>query len=193
MDVVFKIRRADLKRILRELQANRGRHSKSDQVSVLVSEYAATFRAPGTDSEYPVHGISPGVAHLPIAMLERITEMRTTNELELRFTDGAVLCGKSTVRHQAITVGNIPNIHVQVPINPSSFELVVIGRVLGEALVAEQGLGDRLQKATKQMNFAVSSAASCLACFGVTEAGVKLLVEAAIEDAQADIRKGVFA
>jgi hypothetical protein len=60
-------------------------------------------------------------------------------------------------------------------------------------LVAEQGIGDRLQKATEQMNFAVSSAASCLACFAVTEAGVKLLVEAAIEDAQADIRKGVFA
>jgi hypothetical protein len=158
----------------------------------LVSEYAATFRAPGTDSEYPVHGISPGVAYLPIAALDRIVEMRTANELELRFTDGAVLCGKATVRNQTIKVGGVPDTRVQVPIDPSPFEVVVIGRVLGDALVAEQGLGDRLQRATEQMNLAVSSAACCLGRFGVTEAGVKLLVEAAIEDAQASIRRGLF-
>ena len=192
MDVVFNIRRSDLKRVLRELQANRGQHSKTDHVSILVSEFAATFRAPGTDSEYPVHGISPGVAHLPIGVLDRITEMRTTNELELRFTDGAVLCGKATVRHEAVTVGNVPDIRVQVPIDPSPFELVVIGRVLGETLVAEQGLSGRLQKATEQMNLAISSAASCLERFGVTEARVRLLVEAAIDDAQGNIRRGVF-
>jgi hypothetical protein len=118
--------------------------------------------------------------------------MRTANELELRFTAGAIMCGKATVRHKAITLGHIPDIRVQVPIDPSPFELVVIGRVLGEALIAEQGLETRLQKATEQMNLAVSSAASCLARFGVTEAGVRLLVEAAIEDAQPNIRKGVY-
>lgn len=192
MDVVFRIRRKDLGQVLRQLQVNRGRQSKSDQVSVLVSEYAATFRAPGTDSEYPVHGISPGVAHLPIAVLGRIADMRTANEIELRFTEGAVLCGKATVRHKAITLGNIPDVRVQVPIDPSPFELVVIGRVLGEAIVAEQGLQERLKRATEQMNLAVASAASCLSPFSVTEASIRLLVEAAIEIAQANIRRGVY-
>jgi hypothetical protein len=190
--VVFRIRRKDLRQALRELQANRGREAQTAIVNILISEYAGTFRAPGTDSEYPVHGISPGVARLPLAVLERIMDMRAADELELRITDGAVLCGKATVRHESITVGNIPDGRVQVPIDPSPFQLVVIGRVLGEVLIAEQGLGDRLQKATEQMSLAVSSAASCLGSFGVSESGVRLLVEAAIEDAQADIRKGVF-
>jgi hypothetical protein len=192
MDVVFTIRRKDLMQVLRQLKANRGRLSDTDLVSVLVSEYAATFRALGTDSEYPVHGIAPGVVQMPIEMLDRIPKMRTSDELELHFKAGEVLCGKSAVRHNAITLGHIPDIRVQVPIDPSPFELVVIGRVLGDALVAEQGLEDRLQKAAAQMNLAISSATSCLGSFGVSEAGVKLLVEAAIEDAKADIRKGVF-
>jgi hypothetical protein len=193
MDVQFRIRRSDLRRALRELQANRGARDKADIVSVLVSEYAATFRAPGTDSEYPVNGIAPGVAHLPITVLDRIMGMRSANELDLRLTDGAIWCGKATVRHKAIRVGNIPDLRVQVPINPSPFELVVIGRVLGEALIREQGIEQRLTKATEQMNLAVSSAASSLASFGVTEASVKQLVEAAIEDAQASIRSGLVA
>ena len=192
MDVEFTIRRSDLRRALRELQANRGPKGKADIVSILVSEYAATFRAPGTDSEHPVNGVAPGVAHLPIAVLDRIMGMRSANELDLRFTDGAVLCGKATVRHEEVKVGTIPDLRVQVPIDPSPFDLVVIGRVLGEALVREQGIGERLKGATGQMNLAISNAASSLAPFGVTEAAVRLLVEAAIEDAQANVRKGVF-
>lgn len=65
MEVVFRIRRGDLKRALRELQVNRGSHNKKDEVNILISEYAATFGAPGTDSEYPVDVRSPGVARLP--------------------------------------------------------------------------------------------------------------------------------
>jgi hypothetical protein len=191
MDVVFRIRRKDLMQVLRQLKANRGRLCETDLVSILVSEYAATFRAPGTDSEYPVHGIAPGVVQMPIEMLDRIPRMRTSDELELHFKAGEVLCGKSAVRHKAITLGHIPDIRFQVPIDPSPFELVVIGRVLGEVIIAEQGLEARLRQAKEQMNLAISKAAANLSGFGVSEDGVQSLVEAAIEDAQAGIREGV--
>jgi hypothetical protein len=98
MDVAFTIRRADALRALKEIKVNRGREGKDDLLHVLVSEYAVTFRAVGTESEYPVNGTGPGAAQLPIAIFERAVEMRTTNELQLRLTDGAIFSGKSAVR-----------------------------------------------------------------------------------------------
>src|SRR5271165_5042235 len=182
-DVVFTIRRADLKKAVKQLQANRGRDQETDLAYVLVSEYGATFRATGTESEYPVNGRGPGAAQLPIAVLDRILGMRASPELELRITDGAVFCGKAAVRHTGVSVGKIPDTRISVPINPSSFELIVIGRLLGEAAVAEQGLQSRLEKVTADMRLAISRAASSLADFGVTQSDVELLVEKAIRDA----------
>jgi hypothetical protein len=192
MDVVFKIRKGDLRRAIRELQVNRGSHVKDDRVAILVSGYAATFRAPGTDSEYPVDGIIPGVAHMPIAVLSRIKDMLTANESELRITNGAVMSGKLIVKHEAIKVGEIPNIRVQVPIDPSPFELIVIGRILGEELIVEQGLESCLESATDLMNQAISKAASHLSPFGITNAALRSLVDSAIESAKGDVKAGVY-
>ena len=190
-DVVFTIRRADLKKAVKQLQANRGRDQKTDLAYVLVSEYGATFRATGTESEYPVNGRGPGAAHLPIAVLERILEMRTSSELELRITGGAVFCGKAAVKHNDVSVGQIPDTRISVPINASHFELIVIGRILGETAVAEQGLQSRLDKATEEMRHSISRAASNLANFGVTQSDVELLVEKAIRDAEPGIMRGL--
>lgn len=128
MEVIFTIRRADAKRALKEIQANRGREGKTDLIHVLVSEYAATFRAVGTESECPVHGIIPGTAHIPIPVFEKALDMRNTNELQLRITDGAVFSGKSSVRHGAITVGTIPDTRISVPVDSSPLDLLVIER-----------------------------------------------------------------
>jgi len=192
-DLVFVIRRGDLRRALKEIQVNRGRYNNTDLLYLLVSECAATFRATGTESEYPVHGISPGTAQLPIAVLDRILTMRASNELELRITEGAVLCGKAAVRHEAITLGMIPDISVRVPIDPSRFELIVIGRVLGNVDVVEQGLQARLEKATRELRVAISSAAGILADYRVTESDIELMIEKAIRDAEPSIRKGLSA
>ena len=190
-DVVFVIRRVDLSRALKELQANRGRNSKTDLVYLLVSECAATFRALGTESEYPVHGISPGAAQLPISVLEGVLIMRTTHELELRITEGAVLCGKAVLRNESIALGKIPDLSVSVPIDPSKFELIVIGRVLGEGGVTEQGLQSRLEKAKQELRVAISRAAGILADYRVTESDIELLVEKAVRDAEPNVRKGL--
>lgn len=192
MEVVFRIRRGDLRRAVRELQVNRGSHNKEDEVTIFVSGYAATFRAPGTDSEYPVDGISPGVARLPITVLKRIADMLGSKEPELRFVNGTVLSGNTSVKHQLIKIGEVPNIRIQVPIDPSPFELIVIGRVLGDDLIAEQGLGARLKSATEWMNQAILRAAPHLAPFGITDTALRALIEAAIDSAKGKIRGGIF-
>lgn len=119
--------------------------------------------------------------------------MRTTREVELRVADGVVLCGKAKLRHQAITLGRIPDWKVIVPIDPSRFELLVIGRVLGEAAGAEQGLQSRLEEAKQELQVAISRAAGILAEYRVTESDIELLVERAVRDAEPSIRKGLSA
>jgi hypothetical protein len=119
--------------------------------------------------------------------------MRSSPELELRITDGAVFCGKAAVKHPEISLGKIPDTRISVPIDAAPFELVVIGHLLGEAAVAEQGLQSCVEKARQEMRFAISRAASSLAGFGVTQSDVELLVEKAIKDAEPRIRSGLSA
>ncbi|MFZ0746310.1 MAG: hypothetical protein WAM85_18015 [Terracidiphilus sp.] len=57
------------------------------------------------------------------------------------------MSGKLTVKHEEIKVGGIPDIRVDVPIDASPFELIVIGRILGAELIEEQGLESRLKSA----------------------------------------------
>ena len=190
-DVVFVIRSKDLYRAIKQIQANRGRYTKYDLVHVLISAYAATFKAFGTETEYPVNGISPGAAEMPIVALEKILGLRSALELELRVTEGAIACGKATVRDPAITLGRIPDLSVSAPIDCSGFELIVIGRLLGKDGANEQGLTSRLEEATREMHMAISRAAGILADYRVSESDIGLLVEKAIIDAAPAIRKGL--
>ena len=190
-DVVFVIRHDDLSRAIKEIQANRGRYNKTDLVYVLVSACVATFRATGTESGYTVRGINSGTAQLPIVVLDRIVEMRMADEVEIRITKGAVMCEKATVRHKAITLGKIPDLSLSVPIDPPNFDLLVIGRILGEAGVAEQGLESRLEEAKHEMHLVIAKAAETLAEYRVRESDIALLVEKAIRDAEPSIRTGL--
>lgn len=192
-DVVFVIRHEDLGRAVKEIQANRGYYSKTDLVYVLVSACAATFRATGTESGCPVRGITSGTAQLPIAVLDRIVKMRSADDLEIRIAKGVVVCGKATIRHEAITLGKIPDLSVSMPIDPSYFELIVIGRIMGEAGAAEQGLQSRLVEARREMRSDISKAAGILADYRVAESDIELLVEKKMRDAEPSIKKGLSA
>ncbi len=97
----------------------------------------------------------------------------------------------AAVRHSEVSLCKIPDTRISVPIDASPFEVVVIGHLLGEGGVAEQGLQSRVEKATQDMRFAISQAASSLAAFGVTQSDVELLVEKAIKDAEPRIRRGL--
>lgn len=188
MEVIFTIRRADAKRALKEIQANRGREGKTDIIHVLVSEYAATFRAVGTESECPVHGIGPGTAQVPISIFERAIDMRTTSELQLRITDGAIFSGKSCVRHGGVTVGTIPDIRISVPINSSPFDLLVMERLIGEAAMTDQGLTSRLQKAKEGLPLALAAATRQLSPYGVSAEDLEGLIEKAMREAEPRVK-----
>jgi len=191
MDVVFTIRRADAKRALKEIQANRGREGKDDLVHVLVSEYAVTLRAVGTESECPVHGIGPGTASLPIPIFEKAIDMRTTHELQLRITDGAIFCGKAVVRHGAVTVGTNPDTRISVPINSSPLDLLVIERVIGETAIIDQGLASRFQKAKEGLAIALAKAAAELGPYGVSMEELQSIIDVAIEDAEPRVKSAL--
>lgn len=193
MDVVFTIRRADAKRALKEIQANRGREGKDDLLHVLVSEYAVTFRAVGTESEYPVHGISPGVAQLPIPVFEKAIDMRDTNEIQLRMTDGAIFCGKVAVRHPGVVTGSIPDTRISVPINASPFDLLVIERLIGERTATDQGLASRLQEAKDGLPLALAKAAAELGPYGVSAEDLKAFVEKAMREAEPRVKAALSA
>jgi hypothetical protein len=193
MDLVFTIRRADAKRALKEIQANRGREGKDDLIHVLVSEYAVTFRAVGTQSEWPVHGISPGAAQLPIPVLEKAIDMRSSTELQLRITDGAIFCGKASVRHGAIAVGNIPDVRISVPVNSSPFDLLVMERLLGERAMVEQGLASRLQNAKIGLPVALAKAAKELHPYGVSADDLETLIETAMREAEPRVKAALSA
>lgn len=191
MEVIFTIRRADAKRALKEIRANRGREGNDDLIHVLVSEYAVTFRAVGTESECPVHGIGPGTAQLPIPIFERAIDMRTTNELQIRITDGAIYCGKAVVRHGGVTVGNLPDVRISVPINASPLDLLVIERVIGQSGMIDQGLASRFRNAKAGLSGALTKAAAELGPYGVSVQELQSLVEAAMEDAEPKVKSAL--
>ena len=193
MEVLFTIRRADALRALKEIKANRGKYTQQDSVHLLVSEYAVTLRAVGTEADYPVNGITPGVAELPIITLEKAVSMRTTHEIQLRVNDGVIYCGKASVKNPEIRVGVIPNVRISIPINASPFELLVIERVLGKDAAIDQGLTSRLIQASTNLPTAVQRAASELAPYGVTELDILTLIEQKIKEAEPRVRAALVA
>jgi len=188
VSVDFTIRRDDLKQAIKQLQANRGRDARTDAVNVLVSEYAVTFRAVGTEVEYPVHGISPGSAKLPLPVLDRICGMRTGKELQLHISEGVIVCGAATVRHEGISLGFIPDQSISVPLDASVFDLLAIGKILGKDMAQEQGLASRIKKAQGQREEALRLAAGHLEPYGVTSEQLEDLIEQALEAAEPKIR-----
>ena len=121
----------------------------------------------------------------------RWTIFRGAGQLNSESRVARFFCGKAAVKHNDVSVGQIPDTCISMPINASPFELIVIGRILGETAVTEQGLQSRLDKATEEMRHSISRAASNLANFGVTQSDVELLVEKAIKDAEPGIIRGL--
>ena len=188
MDVQFTIRREDAKRALRELQFGRGAEGKNDTAHILVSEFAATFRCVGTESEYPVHGISPGAACLPLRILASVIDTQSTKEICFRITDGGIFWGRAGVRNPAIIVGEIPDTQMTFAVDAPAFDLLVIERVIGMDGVVAQDLTSRLQKAHEALTGALERAAAELEPYNVTLADLSRLVEAALADAEPMVR-----
>jgi hypothetical protein len=193
MEVLFTIRRTDALRALKEIKANRGKYTREDHVHLLVSEYAVTFRAVGTEADYPVNGITPGAAEVPFIALEKAISMRNTHEIQLRVVDGVIYCGKASVKHPGIRVGIIPDVSLSVPINASPFELLLIERILGKDAAVDQGLTSRLLQASTNLPMAIKRAATELAPYGISDEDIRLLIESKMKEAEPRVRAALVA
>ena len=129
-EVLFEIRHADLKRAIRQVQANAKNAPDVKSVNILVSEFAMTVRSLGIESEFPVVGIQPGTFHIPIAVLKQIASMQQTDTVALAIKQGEVSAASSKVRHPGIHLSRIPDLRISVPVDVSNFDLLVIGRLL---------------------------------------------------------------
>jgi hypothetical protein len=192
-EVLFVIRRADLNRALREIQTNCKGFSDVNSVHMLISEFAVTVRVVGMESEYPVNGIQPGTFQMPIAVLQRIAGMRDTKEVALHVQEGAVSSGSSTVRHPAIRLSTIPDVRVNVPIDASVFDLLVIGRLLDEKELEKQGLSERISKARERFERDLSLAATCLSHYFVKREDLEILIDRLQKEAEPSVRAAIYA
>jgi hypothetical protein len=192
-EVLFIIRRTDLNRAIREVQANCKGFPDIKTVNLLVSEFAITVRSVGMESEYPVNGIQPGTFQMPITVLKRIASMRDTKELALHVQEGSVDSGSSTVRHPEIHLSSIPDLRVSVPIDAPLFDLLVIGRLLDAAELEKQGLTQRIAKARAQLHRDVGIASSCLSRYSISRHDLEALLEQVMKKAEPTIRAAIYA
>lgn len=192
-EVLFVIRRTDLNRAVREAQTNCRGNADADTVYLLVSEYAITVRTLGMESEYPVDGIRPGTFETPIAPLRRITNMRTTKKIALHVQQGAISSGSSTVRHPAIRLSVVPDVRVSVPVDVSEFDLLVIGRLLGQAELERQGLSKRVAKSRERLQRDLATAAALLTKYRVGQPELQSLIDRLLRDAEPTVKAAIYA
>lgn len=192
-EVLFVIRRSELNRAIRELRTNCKGFKDILSANLLVSEFAMTVRAVGMESEYPVDGIQPGTFQIPIAVLRQIAGMSETKELALHIQNGAVRSGSSTVRHPEILLGAIPDVRINIPIDASVFELLVISRLLGEPELGRQGIAERVLKAREQYKRDIAFAASCLSRYKVKPDDLDGLIDRIMTDSESAIKSAMYA
>lgn len=191
-EVLFVIRRTDLNRAIRGVQTNCKGNPDASTVCLLVSEYAVTVRAVGMESEYPVDGIRPGTFETPIAALRRITSMRPTKEIALHVQQGAISSGSSTVRHPAIRLSIIPDVRISIPIDASDFDLLVVGRLLGQTELERQGLSNRVAKSRERLQRDLTVAASLLVRYHLGQRELELLIDRLLKDAEPTVKAAIY-
>ena len=191
-EVLFEIRHADLKRALRQVQANARNAPDVKSVNILVSEFAMTVRSLGIESEFPVVGIQPGTFHIPIAVLKQIASMQQTTRVALSIRDGEVSAASSKVRHPGIHLSRIPDLRISVPVDVSNFDLLVIGRLLSPEELQRQGLAERVSKSREKLGKDIRYAATLLSSYYVTEEDLVAVDERIQREAEPRLRAAVF-
>jgi hypothetical protein len=187
MQVDFKVRAAELQNATDQLLVNRGRYDKRrDFADVLVSEVIATLRTTGTSAEIPVAGLAFGAARIPLMVLEQVARVVGTykqREIRVTISEGVVKVESWRTKHAAITVGTIPDLAIDLPVDATLLDTLGLGSALSESQLAEQGLTKRVKHAKKEADRAIHSAAGHLAALGISAAQVRALVQSSVQEA----------
>jgi hypothetical protein len=188
------IKTKDLRRAIREIGVNRGRHSETDFTDILVSEFSATFRSVGTETEVPVNGIEPGSARVPFAVLKRLARVVGTfkgNELRIICEPGCLKVERFAIKHPDIELGVIPDQRLSIPIDLSLLDTLALGRVLTPQQIVEQSLRERIEEAQRGCSEAIARAVSALQPLGIDEKQVTALIEEHLTHAAARMRRAI--
>jgi hypothetical protein len=188
MDVSFKIRRADIKKFISLAEREKAPEGHEWVVFLRITDCVGHFQAGRTSIDFPVDGLSKGLARFPLSVLWRVMDGRKAVEVEYGFSDGVVVCGKQTERSEQIKIGMVLDNHSDAVVYPTQLELLVIGRTLSKEAASELGIEKLLEGAKSRMMGRVSEAIGLLGQYGVAPNRVEELVEQAINSAEAQIR-----
>ena len=192
MLVEFVIRPADLKRATKQVTVNRGEYLGTDSADILISEYVATFRAVGTESEVPVNGRHPGTVRIPLKIWDQIERAsRTFKGKELTFTcePGVVRIGNWCAKHPDIELGRLPDQRLSLPVDISVLDTLALAQILTPEQLVEQDMRARVEEAERVRTRAVAGAAAALQPLGITETQVQKAVDEHLADASVRLRR----
>ncbi|HVI78911.1 MAG TPA: hypothetical protein VM715_12275 [Candidatus Acidoferrum sp.] len=192
MPVEFTVRPSDLRQATRELKVNRGKEGQEDFVDILVSQFVATFRAVGTETEIPVDGKQPGTVRLPLRCVEAIKKILPSfKKKELTFSSepGVVKIGTWSLKHPDIELGNIPDQRIAIPVDVSVLDTLALARLLGPDRVASEGMRPRVEAAMQASRHAIDAAVEALQPLGIGEDRIQDLVESHIVEASERLRR----
>ena len=184
--VEFEIRLSDLKKATQQLSLNRGDFKETDFADLLVSCFAATFRAIGTSVDVPVVGIHPGTIRAPLRLLAKLTDVAKTykaRELKWQFEPGAAKVEKFKMNHPDVTLGTLPDPKYDPPADAGPLDTLAMASMLTPQQIVDQGLRERVEAAQKCVAQAVSMAANDLREFGVSRKPLQQLVDDCIHKA----------
>jgi hypothetical protein len=194
MPVEFVIQTADLRQATDQLKANRGKHTGSDFVDILVSESVAIFRAVGTESEVPVDGKHPGSVRVPLRIVDKINDAVTTlktKELTFHCEPGIIKIGSFSLKHHDIELGKAPDQRLGLPIDLSVLDTLALAKILTFSQIVEEDMRARVQEATDTRARAVAAALAALQPLDITEGQLRGFVDALVQDAAERLRKSL--
>lgn len=176
----FKARVADLRTASKHITFNRAQNADADLVDLLVSECVATFRAVGTSTEIPVHGLRPGTARIPFLTFEKIAGVARTfkgNETTISVRDGAIKIGSWQTKSPEITTGTIPDQNIDMPADAGVLDTLAMASLLTPQKVKEQGIEHRVRNAERAKENAIDAATKALQPLDVAREQIVSLVE----------------
>ena len=194
MPVEFAIPFSDFHQAIEQLNANRGAHTETDVVNIVVSETAALFHALGTEYEAQVNGIHTGSVQIPLSVLNRVRETFSTHkkkDMPVRCERGMINIGAQTVRHPQIALKRAPKNFQLLPIDISLLDTLALSRIFPSRKIDDEGIRPRLNAAERTRRAAIAEAAKTLEVLEIGERELTFVVESHIRQAADRLRKSL--
>ena len=194
--VQFTANGKELRRAISEIEVNRGLHSKTDLVDLVVSGSAAFFRSVGTETEISVNGTHPGTARVPLRILSGLAKVvcsTTPQTVTVSCESGLLRTGTFSFRHPDIKLELVPDQRIGIPIDVSLLDTLALRKLLTVQEAGEQGLRGRFQEAEAACAEAIRVAVGALKEFGVDEKQIARAIDDRVAEAASKLRVGVEA